>query len=161
MRVRKTEEILQIPMHPMLRAELDGLRAEGPVSGPIVKRKNGKALGPQGFNYLLRTLIAKIPNMPKRTPHGGRYAAAAILEDAGCSVEEIASIIGHRTYEMAMMYLTKRKRADRAMAKMIHHAALSGGKLADASPVRSMLTYDKKALPQSAERVSLAEAEQV
>lgn len=160
-RQRKTGELLQIPMHPMLRAELDRLRAEGAVSGSIVRRKNGKPLGLQGFNYRLRTLIGKIPNMPKRTPHGGRYAAAAILEDAGCSVEEIASIIGHRTYEMAMMYLTKRKRADRAMAKMIHHAALSGVKPAGAAPSRSVLARALVEPSQPKGRVSLAKAEHV
>lgn len=135
-RQSKTNELLVIPMHPVLREELDRLRSEGPVSGAIVRKSSGRPLGAQGFYYRLEGLIARIPDMPKRTPHGSRYATAAILEDAGCSVEEITSIIGHRTYEMAMKYLTKRKQAKRAMAKMVTHAAF----LRDVAPLRRAAT---------------------
>lgn len=135
-RQRKTNELLFIPMHPILREELDLLRSGGPRSGAIVRKSSGRPLGVKGFYHRLKALIARIPDMPKRTPHGSRYATAAILEDAGCSVEEITSILGHRTYEMAMKYLTKRKQAERAMAKMVAHAAFLHG----VTPLRRVAT---------------------
>ncbi|MGY2735590.1 tyrosine-type recombinase/integrase [Sphingomonas sp. UYP23] len=126
-RQRKTGELLEIPLHPMLRRELDRLRSEGLVSGVIVRKPSGCPTGGKSFEYQMRKLVKAIPNMPRRTPHGARYATAAILQDAGCDVEEIVSIIGHRNYEMAIQYATKRKLALRAMAKMIRHAALADG----------------------------------
>lgn len=123
-RQRKTNELLTIPMHPVLRAELDMLRAQGAVSGVIVRKSSGGPIGEKGFGYRMKTLIRNIPDMPWRTPHGSRYATAAILRDAGCDVDQICAIIGHRTYEMAMRYLKRRKLAIEAMAKMVSHAAL-------------------------------------
>jgi len=123
-RQRKTNELLTIPMHPVLRAELDRLRAQGPVSGVIVRKRSGGPVGVNGFGYRMKTLVRNIPHMPWRTPHGSRYATAAILRDAGCDVDQICSIIGHRTYEMAMKYLKRRKLAIEAMAMMVRHSAL-------------------------------------
>lgn len=123
-RQSKTKEDLTIPMHPVLRAELDRLRAQGPVSGFIVTNRMGEPIGERGFYYRLKALVARIPNMPRRTPHGSRYATAALLRDAGCDVDQICSIIGHRTYEMAMKYLRRRQLAIEAMARLVRHAAL-------------------------------------
>lgn len=120
----KTGEWVEIPLHPMLRAELERLRAEKPVEGVIVRKSSGGPLGDGGFRYRLKTLIRKIPNMPWRTPHGSRYATAAFLRDAGCDIDEICSIIGHRTYVMAMKYFRRRKMAVNAMAKMVRYAVI-------------------------------------
>ncbi|GAA0671777.1 integrase [Sphingomonas insulae] len=119
----KTRELLDIPLHPMLRAELDYLRAQGPVSGAIVRNHVGNPVGRKSYNRRLTKLIASIPNFPHRTPHGGRYATAAMLEDAGCTVQGIMAIIGHRTYQQAIAYLIKRKEAGHAMARLVEHAA--------------------------------------
>lgn len=62
--------------------------------------------------------------MPWRTPHGSRYATAGLLRDAGCDVDQICSIIGHRTYEMAVKYFSRRKLAIEAMGRLVMHGAL-------------------------------------
>lgn len=139
-RQRKTNEVVLIPIHPILRAELDRLRAEGPVGGVIVRKSTGRPIGEGGFYYRMRSLVRKIPDMPWRTPHGSRYAAAAMLNEVGCTVDQASSILGHRTYQMAMHYLTKRGRAMEAMTKMIRHAALlnlPSPDFAPAGPARS------------------------
>ncbi len=123
-RQRKTNVMRVIPMHPVLRQELDRLRSEGPVAGVIVRKSSGRPLGIGGFGHLLKKLIASIPNMPHRTPHGSRYATAAILQECGCSVAQIMAIIGHTTFAMAVKYLTSRDLAMEAMGRVIDHAAL-------------------------------------
>ncbi len=50
--------------------------------------------------------------------HGLRYAAAATLNDAGATVATITSILGHRTYQMALKYLAQREEQKRAAALM-------------------------------------------
>lgn len=123
-RQQKTKELVEIPIHPMLRAELERLRSEGPVAGVIVRKGNGRPIGDGGFRYRMKTLINNIPNMPWRTPHGSRYAAAALLRDAGCDIDQICSIVGHRTYIMALKYFKRRKLAMEAMAAMVRYAAI-------------------------------------
>ena len=122
-RQKKTNALLDIPLHPLLKAELDALRAQGPVSGRIIRNSRGNPVGACSYRYRLSTLIGKIPNFPHRTPHGGRYATAAMLEDAGCKVWEIQAILGHSTYQQAMAYIIKRKNAGMAIAMLVTHAA--------------------------------------
>jgi hypothetical protein len=56
--------------------------------------------------------------MPKnRSLHGLRYAAAARLDQAGCSVTEAVAVLGHRTYEMALKYMAQRRASEAALAK--------------------------------------------
>lgn len=121
-RQRKTNLLIDIPMHPMLKDELDRLRSTGPVSGRIVKHDDGSLIGKKGFNRRLTGLIRTIPNMPHRTPHGARYAAAAMMEEAGCTVYEIQAILGHSTYQQAIHYINKRKNGRAAMDKLVAHS---------------------------------------
>jgi len=123
-RQQKTGELMTIPAHPLLRAELARLRSEGPVEGVIVRKESGGPIGDNGFGYRLKKLVRSIPNMPWRTPHGSRYATAGLLRDAGCDVDQICSIIGHRTYEMAVKYFSRRKLAIEAMGRLVMHGAL-------------------------------------
>lgn len=46
--------------------------------------------------------------------HGLRYSAAGRLNEAGCSVATISSIIGHSTYQMGMKYASAREGAAQA-----------------------------------------------
>lgn len=48
--------------------------------------------------------------------HGLRYAAAGTLNEAGATVATITSILGHRTYQMALKYLAQREEQKRAAA---------------------------------------------
>jgi len=56
-----------------------------------------------------------------RALHGLRYLAAGTMDEAGCTVEECESILGHRTFKMALQYMGQVKRAKRAMEKMRKH----------------------------------------
>lgn len=120
-RQKKTNALIDIPLHPLLRQELDFLRAEGAVSGKIVKCHDGTAIGKKGFNERLTRLIRSIPNMPHRTPHGARYTAAAMMEEAGCTVFQIQAILGHSTFQQAMAYIIKRRQSQQGMLKLIDY----------------------------------------
>ncbi|MBB5714858.1 tyrosine-type recombinase/integrase [Sphingomonas aerophila] len=121
-RQKKTNMLIDIPMHPLLQEELRRLRSLRPVSGRIVRHANGDDIGNKGFNERLTKLIAKIPNMPHRTPHGARYAAAAMMEEAGCTVFQIQAILGHSTYQQAMAYIIRRRESRAGMDKLVSHA---------------------------------------
>ena len=117
-RQEKTGEMIDIPCHPKLRTYLDALRGEerrGVVIATSIEHRayNGKSLA-----QALARSITFIPEMPHRTMHGLRYAAAARMEEAGCTVSEIAAVLGHRTYQMAMKYIQQRKSAQRAIQKL-------------------------------------------
>jgi integrase len=60
--------------------------------------------------------------MPHRTPHGARYAAAAMMEEAGCTVFQIQAILGHSTYQQAMAYIIRRRESRAGMDKLVSHA---------------------------------------
>lgn len=52
-----------------------------------------------------------------RSIHGLRYMAGAELEECGCTVAQIMSVLGHHAYKMAMKYASQRLRAREAAAK--------------------------------------------
>lgn len=114
-RQNKTGEPLMIPCHKDLRAHLEGLNVR---FGPIIRAADGKTLNANALSSAMNRAVAAIDNMPHRTLHGLRYASAGRMEEAGCSVVEITSIIGHRTYQMALKYMRQRKDAEAAIARL-------------------------------------------
>lgn len=119
----KTGEPLDIACHPKLRAYLDTLRLSDRKGVVIATTSTHRAYNGGSLSQGLTRAIRQIDEMPHRTMHGLRYAAAARLEEAGCTVAEIAAILGHRTYQMAMKYIAQRKAAQRAIQKMEAHGA--------------------------------------
>jgi integrase len=116
-RQSKTGEPLDIACHPMLRAHLDGIRTN--FGGRIARTALKRPYSANGFAQHIRRVAAKIPGFPKdRSPHGLRYAAAGRLEEVGVTPGDASSVLGHRTYQMAMKYLSQRKRSAVAMAKV-------------------------------------------
>lgn len=115
-RQNKTGEMLDIPCHPELKKHLATIRTN--FGGPILRGDKGKPMSENGVSMALRRAVAAIPDMPDRTIHGFRYAAAGALEATGCTVEEIMSIIGHRTYQMARKYFSQRRNAEAANRKL-------------------------------------------
>ena len=92
----KTNEPLDIACHPVLRAHLKAVRNQ--FGGRIVRNAQGKPWTANAFAQALRGLVESIPEMPKgRSPHGRRYAAAGRMEEAGCTIVEASSVLGHRT----------------------------------------------------------------
>jgi integrase len=113
----KTGEPLDIPTHPVLKAHLDGLERRR-FGGKILRGQDGMATNANALSAALYRAIAAIPEMPHRSWHGLRYACAGRLEAAGCTITQISSIIGHRTYQMAMKYASQRSEAQAAQRKL-------------------------------------------
>jgi integrase len=116
-RQSKTGEPLDIACHPDLRAHLDSIRTN--FGGRIARTALKRPYSANGFAQHIRRVAAKIPGFPKdRSPHGLRYAAAGRLEEVGVTPVDASAVLGHRTYQMAMKYLSQRKRSAAAMAKV-------------------------------------------
>ncbi|MBB5725026.1 integrase [Sphingomonas endophytica] len=120
-RQSKTDEMLEVAVHPNLAALLDPVKIR---RGRICKSAKGRPYTANALRKAISDQCAAIDGMPARSSHGLRYAAAGMLEEAGCTVGEITSVIGHRTYQMAMKYLTARRNSQAAMARI---SALTAG----------------------------------
>ncbi|UAK23631.1 tyrosine-type recombinase/integrase [Sphingomonas nostoxanthinifaciens] len=115
-RQSKTSALLDIACHTELRKHLDGLKRRGVV---ICTTAAGKAFTENSLSQALRTAVAATEGMPaNRSMHGLRYAAGSRMEEAGCTVAEIESVLGHQTFKMALKYASQRLRAKAAMQKM-------------------------------------------
>lgn len=112
-RQNKTGEPLTIPCAPALRRHLKPKRG---ISGAILRGADGKAMTAGQLSSAMNRAVAAIEGMPKRSLHGLRYAAAAELEAVGCTWLQIASIVGHRTYQMSRKYAEQRRAAEQAGA---------------------------------------------
>ncbi|GGB14759.1 hypothetical protein GCM10011380_00200 [Sphingomonas metalli] len=115
-RQSKTTALLDIACHSVLRKHLDALKRQGVV---ICTTEGGKAYTANGLSQAVRRRVSKVAAMPDdRSMHGLRYAAGSRMEEAGCTVAEIESVLGHQTFRMALKYASQRLRAKAAIAKM-------------------------------------------
>jgi integrase len=113
----KTGEALMIPCHKQLREHLEAVRTR--FKGRIARAASGRPYSANGFAKAVADCAAKIPTWPgNRSPHGLRYAAAARLEEVGIGPAIASNIMGHRTYAMAMKYLSARREAEAAMRRV-------------------------------------------
>jgi integrase len=86
--------------------------------GQIARTAKGRPFTANSLSQAVRRLVNEIEGMPKdRSLHGLRYAAAARLDAAGCSVTEAVAVMGHRTYQMALKYMAQRRASEAARAK--------------------------------------------
>lgn len=83
----------------------------------FVLRGDGSSYSERLFSEHLRDFLDSL-GYTDISFHGLRYAAAGTLNEAGCTVATIVSIIGHSTYQMAMKYLTSRENAAHAAVAM-------------------------------------------
>lgn len=118
-RQSKTGELLEIAVHPALGKLLDPVKIR---RGRICKSAQGRPYTANALRKAITDQCAKIDGMPPRSSHGLRYAAAGMLEEAGCTIGEITAVIGHRTYQMAMKYLTARRNSAAAIARLDRRA---------------------------------------
>jgi integrase len=115
-RQSKTTALLDIACHTVLRKHLDGLTRNG---DKICHPAETDEFTANGLSQALRRAVTLTEGMPRnRSMHGLRYAAGSRMQEAGCTVAEIQSVLGHNTYAMAMKYATQRTRAESAAAKM-------------------------------------------
>ena len=115
-RQSKTGEPIEVPCHPALQKHLSAIRSK--FGGPIARAANGRPYTANSLSQALRRACADIEGMPNRTMHGLRYAAAGRLEEGGATPGQVASILGHRAFAMAMKYMLARREAEAAMARM-------------------------------------------
>ena len=119
-RQAKTGAPLTIACHKVLREYLSGLK-RGRKGAVILTSVAGN---PYNANSLSSAIGREVRRVRKtedfpidRSIHGLRYMAGADLEEAGCTVSEIESVLGHHTFKMALKYASQRLRARTANAK--------------------------------------------
>lgn len=122
-RQQKTRTPLEIACHTRLRAYLEALRAdldrEKKRGVVIVTSEAGKPYNANSLGSAIYRAVQSIKEMPSnRSLHGVRYASGSTMEEAGCTIGEIESVLGHNTFKMALKYATQRLRAKAAIAKM-------------------------------------------
>lgn len=112
----KTGEPLDIACHRTLRAHLASVKTQ--FGGPIARTAQGRPFTANSLSQAVRRVVNEVEGMPKdRSLHGLRYAAAARMDEAGCSVTETVAVMGHRTYQMALKYMAQRRASGAAIGK--------------------------------------------
>lgn len=97
----KTGTMLELPLHPELRAVIEALPADQLT---FLLTEAGVPFTAGGF-YNRFSEWAEAAGLPKGcSPHGLRKAAARRLAEAGCTPHEIAAITGHRTLSEVQRY---------------------------------------------------------
>jgi integrase len=112
----KTGTYVWVPAHKRLIEHLAGRtdRAEYLLESRYKSRYNDQSL-----SRLVADACEGL-GFPGYSPHGLRHLAGASLAEAGCSVHEIMSILGHLTEKQAYVYVrqaNRKKMAKSAMAK--------------------------------------------
>ena len=117
-RQSKTGEPLDIACHKELRKHLETVKTA--FGGKIARTAKGRPFTPNSLSQALRRFIGSegMSGFPQdRSMHGLRYAAAARLDDAGCTVTQTVAVMGHRTYQMALKYMAQRSASEAATAR--------------------------------------------
>ena len=116
-RQSKTGAPLSITCPAPLRTYLDALKQER-TGVVILTSAAGSPYNANSLSSAIGREVRKVEGMPvDRSIHGLRYMAGADLEEAGCTVGQIQSVLGHHAYQMAMKYATQRLRSREAAAK--------------------------------------------
>ena len=117
-RQSKTGELLDIPASLALKEALENAPRGGDGVARILLNANKRPYkNPNTFATALGRAV-KASGLSLLSFHGLRYAQAARLEAAGCTLAQITSIIGHRAYQMAVQYATKRANAQGAIVNL-------------------------------------------
>lgn len=97
----KTGRELIIPMHPNLIASLTAWHGSGET---IIAQANGKRYTVESYGNLMADAIAQARLPARCVLHGLKKAAGRRLAEAGCSVHQIASILGNVSLEEIERY---------------------------------------------------------
>jgi integrase len=112
----KTGVYVWLPVHKALR---DHLAATGIEGDHLLTRRGGKPMTGDYLGELIRGAVNDLGH-PDYTAHGLRHLAGSALAEAGCSIHEIMSVLGHVTEKQAMEYVRQANRkvmASNAMDK--------------------------------------------
>ncbi len=102
----KTNTPVWLPAHRALR---DHLTATGVTGSHLLLRCGGKPMTGDYLGELLRGAVNDL-GFPGYSAHGLRHLAGAALAEAGASVHEIMSVLGHLTEKQAMEYVRQANR---------------------------------------------------
>jgi integrase len=111
----KTKTFVWMPAHKRLIEHL----ASADRSEFLLESRYGTRYNDQSLSRLIAEACEGL-GFPGYSPHGLRHLAGASLAEAGCSVHEIMSILGHLTEKQAYEYVrqaSRKKMAASAMAK--------------------------------------------
>ena len=116
-RQQKTDELISIPCHKLLRAELETMPRKAET---ILVGERGGPLTAASLSVMVSRTLREM-GVTGYSIHGLRKNAGRALAEAGCSDHEIRAITGHKTLAMVAHY-TKRANqkvlARSAMAKL-------------------------------------------
>lgn len=121
-RQAKTGAPLIIACHSRLRDYLNDLKrqldADKKRGVMILTSATGAAYNANSLSSAINREVNRIKAMPTdRSLHGLRYMAGSDMEEAGCTVAEIQSVLGHQAFQMTMKYASQRLRAKAAAEK--------------------------------------------
>jgi integrase/predicted DNA-binding transcriptional regulator AlpA len=112
----KTGAYVWMPAHKRL---IEHLAGRGDRGEHLLESNRKTRYTDESLSRLMREACASV-GYPGYSPHGLRHLAGASLAEAGCSVHEIMSVLGHVTEDEAMHYVkqaNRKKMATTAMAK--------------------------------------------
>ena len=113
-RQQKTGERVGIPILPPLADAINGL-----TGMTFLTTAYGQPFTSNGFGNWFRE-AARAAGVTK-SAHGMRKAAGALLTEMGCTMSEIAAILGHSNEQTTAIYTRsagRRRLAERAMAEL-------------------------------------------
>jgi integrase len=123
-RQQKTGEPLIIPCHKLLKAALQSAPRKSEF---ILVGERGGPLGPESLSTAFRRVLQRA-GIRGYSVHGLRKNAGTALADAGCDMQEIMAILGHRTFAMALHYTKRANQIRRARSAMDKWEAAESGK---------------------------------
>lgn len=112
----KTGTPLVIPVHPTLKAAMDGWPR---IAATILTNHRKQPWKPTAVTSGLRAALQRIGFPDGYGIHGLRKLAAANLAEAGCSASEIAAVTGHRSLAMVSLYTASADQERLATAAII------------------------------------------
>lgn len=129
----KTGARVYVPALPELRAALDAAPRRAIV---ICTRRDGHAWKADHFKHSFAAARDRLKLAPDLHFHGLRHLAGKRLAEAGCTPQEIAAILGHKTLGMVSLYT--------AQAGQEHLARAAITKLAEHNRKRSVKQGKKR-----------------
>jgi len=128
---QKTGRKLAIPLH---RELLSALAAAERDHVTIINTEYGKPFTVDGFSQWMRAGITAAALPLECQPHGLRKAAGRRLAEAGCSANEIMSVLGHRTLAEAERYTREADQIQLASAAVAKLEGRNANRTAQTDP---------------------------
>ena len=118
----KTGAPLDVFCHQALRDYLNELKrtldTKKARTVTILRSSIGKPYNANSLSSAMGREVRRVEGMPlERSIHGLRYTAGADMAAAGCTVDQLQSVLGHHTFKMSMKYASQRLRSAEAAAK--------------------------------------------